>query len=64
MNDDNNNCIVEKPENEIIRLEQENEKLRQEIKFLANQLLDRDNLIEHLKMTFELVHDRIKGVRG
>jgi chaperonin cofactor prefoldin len=53
-------CNIETPEMTINRLQEENYKLREEVKSLQNDLIDYTNYISHINMTVNLITHKLK----
>ena len=59
-NNFNEAVSMEKPEQTIQRLEEENNKLQEEVKLLNNKLIEYTNMLKHIEYNVKLTIDQIK----
>lgn len=59
-NNFNEAVSMEKPEQTIKRLEEENNKLQEEVKLLNNKLIEYTNMLKHIEYNVKLTIDQIK----
>ena len=59
-NNFNEAVSMEKPEQAIKRLEEENNKLQEEVKLLNNKLIEYTNMLKHIEYNVKLTIDQIK----